>query len=88
MKIIAIKDTIRKDVPIYYKNFYTGVVVIDMVKGPSEYRIDFTIEMKATGQKEIVVSFIDNIDYPLIPLNKEIKKFIDDLDSGGGLPID
>ncbi|MDR0441942.1 MAG: hypothetical protein LBH44_00885 [Treponema sp.] len=86
MKIIALKDTIRKDVPIYYRKLYTGVVVIEMSRGPENYRIDFTIEYKPTGQKEITVSFIDKVDYPLIPLNKELKQFIDNLDSGGGLP--
>jgi hypothetical protein len=86
MKIIAIKDMIRKDVPIYYRKLYTGGLVIDLVKGPSEFRIDFTIEYKPTGQKDISFNFIDKFDYPLIPLTKELKQFIDNLEAGGGLP--
>ncbi|MDR2730561.1 MAG: hypothetical protein LBB81_06655 [Treponema sp.] len=86
MKINALKDVIRKDVPIYYRRLYTGVVVIEINKGPVNYRVDFTIETKPTGKKEITVSFIDKIDYPLIPLNREIKEFIDNLDIAGGLP--
>ena len=86
MKVNAIKDMIRKDVPIYYRKLYTGVAVIEMGKGPEDYRIDFTIEIKPTGQKEISVSFIDKIDYPLVPMNKELKTFIDELDNAGGLP--
>ena len=86
MKVITIKDMIRKDVPIFYRNLYTGVAVIDMTRGPKEFRIDFSIEMKPTGQKEIGLSFIDKIDYPLVPLNKEVKKFIENLESAGGLP--
>ena len=86
MKIVTMKDMIRKDVPIYYRKMYTGVVVIDFVKGVSEYRIDFAIEYKPTGLKEISVTFIDKIDYPLIPLNKKMKQFIDNLETGGGLP--
>ena len=86
MKIIAIKDMIRKDVPIYYRKLYTGVASIEIGKGPENYRIDFTIEIKPTGQKEISVSFIDTVDYPLVPLNKELKKYIDELDNAGGLP--
>jgi len=86
MKIVAIKDMIRKDVPIYYRKLYTGVVVIDIAKGPVDYRIDFIIEYKPTGQKDIVVSFIDKVDYPLIPLNRELKQFINNLDTAGGLP--
>jgi hypothetical protein len=86
MKIVAIKDMIRKDVPIYYRKLYTGVAVIDIAKGPADYRIDFVIEYKPTGQKEIIVTFIDKVDYPLVPLNRELKEFINNLEAGGGLP--
>jgi|TergutMp193P3_1026864.scaffolds.fasta_scaffold00617_12 2-methylaconitate cis-trans-isomerase PrpF len=89
MKILTVKDMIRKDVPIYYRKLYTGVAVIDVVetsKGPVDYRIDFSIEYKPTGQKDIAITFIDSVDYPLIPLNRELKKYISELDSAGGLP--
>lgn len=86
MKVISIKDMIRKDVPIYYRKLYTGVAVIEMNNGPVEYRIDFSIEYKPTGLKDIGITFIDKIDYPLIPVNKELKTFIDLLESNGGLP--
>jgi len=86
MKVIAVKDMIRKDVPIYYRRLYTGVAVIEVNKGPADYRIDFSIEYKPTGNKDISISFIDTVDYPLVPLNKELKKFIDEMDSAGGLP--
>jgi len=86
MKINCIKDMIRKDVPIYYRKLYTGVAVIELNKGPCNYRIDFSIEYKPTGHKEIIVSFIDAIDYPLIPINRELKQYISELDSAGGLP--
>jgi hypothetical protein len=86
MKIVTIKDMIRKDVPIYYRKLYTGVAVIDMNSVNKEHRIDFSIEYKPTGGKEISFSFIDKVDYPLIPLNKEVKSFIDELESSGGLP--
>jgi len=86
MKIITIKDMIRKDVPIYYRKLYTGIVVIDLNSINKEYRIDFSIEYKPTGQKEIAFSFIDTVDYPLIPLNKEVKRFINELESSGRLP--
>ena len=86
MKIITIKDMIRKDVPIYYRKLYTGVAVIEMNSGPVDYRIDFSIEYKPTGQKEIAITFIDTIDYPLIPVNKELKSYILELENNAGLP--
>jgi len=86
MKIITIKDMIRKDVPIYYRLLYTGVAVIDFGKGASDYRIDISIEVKPTGQRDVNVTFIDAIDYPLVPVLKELKQYINDLDSAGGMP--
>jgi len=86
MKIVSIKDMIRKDYPIYYRKLYTGVAVIEINKGPANYRIDFSIEYKPTGQKDVSVNFIDTIDYPLVPVNKELKRIIIEMDSQGGLP--
>jgi len=86
MKVVTIKDMIRKDVPIYYRKLYTGVAVIDFNDKSADFRIDFSIEYKPTGQREINISFIDTIDYPLIPVNRELKKIITEMDSNGGLP--
>jgi len=86
MKVICIKDMIRKDVPIYYRKLYTGVAVIELNNVNNNFRIDFSIEIKPTGAKEINVSFIDAVDYPLIPVTKELKAIIDELDSNLGLP--
>jgi hypothetical protein len=86
MKIITIKDMIRKDVPIYYRMLYTGVAVVELNNVSCDFRIDFSIEVKPTGQKEINISFIDPIDYPLIPVTRELKKHIEELDGAGMLP--
>jgi len=86
MKIITLKDMIRKDVPIYYRKLYTSVAVIELNSKQNDYRIDFSIEIKPTGQREINVNFIDSVDYPLIPVVKELKQYISELDSADGLP--
>jgi hypothetical protein len=86
VKIIHMKDMIRKDVPIYYRRLYSGTAVIEINENPEDYRIDFSIEQKPTGHKEITVSFIDIIDYPLIPVNKVVKNYIGELDNAGRLP--
>ncbi|MCL2800886.1 MAG: hypothetical protein FWD28_03925 [Treponema sp.] len=86
MKVITIKDMIRKDVPIYYRLLFTGVAVIEINDVNRDFRIDFSIEIKPTGQRDINVSFIDTIDYPLIPVVRELKAIIQELDSNDGLP--
>jgi len=86
MKIVTLKDMIRKDVPIYYRKLYTSVAVIELNNSQNEYRIDFSLEIKPTGAKEVNVTFIDAVDYPLIPVIRELKRYIVELDSADGLP--
>ncbi|MDR1858293.1 MAG: hypothetical protein LBQ69_02360 [Treponema sp.] len=86
MQVISIKDIVRKDVPIYYRLLYTGVAVIAFKKDPEDFRIDFSIEIKPTGQKEIFVAFLDSLDYPLVPVIKELKNRIDTMHVNGTLP--
>jgi hypothetical protein len=86
MKINGIKDLIRKDVPIYYRRLFSGIAVIELLNKTVESRIDFTIETKPTGLNEVIINSMDPVDYPLIPLTKEVKKFISLLDETGELP--
>jgi len=86
MKLIAVKDIVRKDVPIYYRRIYTGIAKLDLNTKTADYRIEFSIEHKPTGEKLIQITFIDTIDYPILPLTKELKTYIDTLDSQGDLP--
>jgi len=86
MKIIELKNLIRKDFPIYYRRLYSGIVVLDFLNKVLEVSLDFQIEHKPTGHKEIKITSLGNIDYPLVPLQKEIKKVIGEHDSNGMLP--
>jgi len=86
MNIAAIKDVVRKDIPIYYRLLYTGVAAIELSGKEADYRIDFSIEIKPTGKKEINVTFLDEVDYPLVPVLREMKKMIDTMHSNGELP--
>jgi hypothetical protein len=86
MKIVSIKDICRKDVPIYYRMLYTGTAVFELMNKTVERQIDFSIEIKPTGNKEISVKLLEAVDYPLVPLTRELKNFITNLDRSGGLP--
>jgi hypothetical protein len=87
MKIVTLKDMLRKDVPIYYRKLYTSVAVIELNNKQDDYRIDFSLEIKPTGAKEVNVTFIDTVDYPLIPVIRELKRYIIELDNADGLPL-
>jgi hypothetical protein len=86
MRVVEIKNMTRKEMPIYYRRFYSGLAVLEFVNKLAEFPLDWQIEHKATGQTEIAISLTQNVDYPLVPLQKELKKFISSLDSDGKLP--
>jgi hypothetical protein len=86
MKVLQVKDIERKDVPIYYRRLFSGILVLDLLNSTVERVIDFTIETKPTGARDILITLTEPVDYPLVPLLKEIKKYLNELDDSGGLP--
>ncbi|MDR2741806.1 MAG: hypothetical protein LBB98_06585 [Treponema sp.] len=87
MKVLQVKDITRKDVPIYYRRLFSGILVLELLNKTVERAIDFTIETKPTGARDILVTLAEPVDYPLIPLMKEVKKYLNELDDSGGLPF-
>ena len=86
MKIVEIRNVLRKDIPIYYRRLYSGVAVIELLNKKVDLNLEFMIELMPSGQVETNIFLKDTIDYPLVPLQKELKSFINDLDSNGKLP--
>jgi hypothetical protein len=68
--------------------FFSGYASLELVANSSiECKIDFSIEIKPTGVKEILVTLAEPVHYPLVPLIKALKTAIDDLDKNGKLPL-
>jgi hypothetical protein len=86
MKIKQIKNIVRKDVPIYYRRLFAGVLEIELLGKTVERNIDFTIETMPTGLNNVSVAIAEPLDYPLVPLMRDLKQFISNLDESGDLP--
>ncbi len=86
MKVLEIKDLLRKDIPLYYRREFFGKAVIEVFKDRHEKRIDFTVEKTPLGGTSVHVSLIDEVDYPVVPLVESLKSYIMDLEKKGGLP--
>ncbi|MCL2205024.1 MAG: hypothetical protein FWB82_00645 [Treponema sp.] len=86
MKVVELTNVSRKDFPIYYRRHYSGIAVLELVNKTVNAALDFQIEHKPTGHVEVSITAMDHVDYPLVPLRKEIKRFIGTLDSDGKLP--
>jgi hypothetical protein len=67
--------------------FYNAVAEIELLGRVVETTIEFSLETKPTGAKEIVVTVQDDIDYPLVPLKAALKKAILALDRDAKLPL-
>jgi hypothetical protein len=52
-----------------------------------ERSIEFSIETTPLGDKNINVIFNQPVDYPMVPLLKEVKSYLDEFDRKGGLPV-
>jgi hypothetical protein len=87
MRILQIKDIERKDVPIYYRRLFSGILEMELLNATVVRAIEFTIETKPTGARDFFVTLAEPVDYPLIPLMKEIKKYLNELDDSGELPF-
>jgi hypothetical protein len=87
MTVKQLKNIVRKDVPIYYKMFYNAVAEIELLGQVVETAIEFSLETKPTGAKEIVVTVQDDVDYPLVPLKTALKTAILALDRDAKLPL-
>ncbi len=86
MKIMDINGITKKDIPLYYRNDYEGVARISLVGGAEEnLPLNFTVEMKPTGEKVVDLTLGGSVDYPLLPVIKALKAKILEMDSGGQL---
>ncbi|GAB1481611.1 hypothetical protein MASR2M78_04260 [Treponema sp.] len=86
VKKVEIIDIVRKDVPIYYRRIFTATAILSLMGQRLQRRIEFTIETKPTGAKDVAVNLIETLDYPLIPILRELKEIINELDKTGALP--
>lgn len=84
MKFSELSEIIKKDVPLHYRNEYTAKAMFNSADGKAvSKRIEFTVEMSPIGTKDIRINFVDNLDYPLVPILKVIKEEIQVLDRKG-----
>ncbi len=87
MKIIGLKEVHRKDTPIYYRRYYSGLVTMEILNKHVDRKIDFKIETMPTGKKDISITFEKPVDYPVVPLMRELKHYLNELDKSGKLPL-
>jgi hypothetical protein len=86
MQVIELRDLRRKDTPLHYIREFQALAVLETSTGPREAPLAFTVERKPIGPPDISVRFLEEPDWPLLPLIRSVKDLILGLDRNGGLP--
>jgi hypothetical protein len=77
MKVIAIKNIVRKDIPLHYREEFSGLAVFNNKKLElSESNIEFSLERTAFGTKEVEIKFPEAPDFPVIAAIRNLKEYI------------
>ncbi len=86
MEVISIKNIIRKDIPLHYREEFSGLAVLNNKRvETSENRIEFSLERTPFGTKEIEIKFSTIPDFPVITAIRNLKKYILVLEKEGKL---
>lgn len=83
MRVLELKDLYSEDIGLYYRRNYSALAVLELPIKTTEVPIDFIIEIGPLGNKEIYIDLKKSVDYPLIPLKKNIKEYILNKDKEG-----
>ncbi len=86
MKVVELKQIVRKEHPLYYLRSFSAIATIDLYHKYTDRRVEFSIEINPYGKKEINVQLIEPVEYPIIPVIKALRHTIAELDDHGGLP--
>ncbi len=77
MLVQSIEQLVKKDVPLHYRNDYTALCKLAFPHGGSqEVPIEFSAEIKPGGERVIDVRVKERVNYPLIPVIRELKEKI------------
>ncbi len=86
MRIIELKDLRRKETPLHYIREFTGIAVLEREGKVFEKALVFTVERRPSGAPEVSARFVEEPEWPILPLLRSIKDLVTELDKSGGLP--
>ncbi|MBQ5400920.1 MAG: hypothetical protein IIU15_06860 [Treponema sp.] len=87
MKVLEINSISKEEGYIYYFNKYRGNAVLDILSQKVTVPVRFSIEVNPLGKRNIEIdSLPQSLNYPVMPVKKSLKDFIDDLYKKGALP--
>lgn len=87
MKVLELKSISKQDGCIYYLKRYTATAVLEIPAQTVTFPLSFSIETGPLGNKTIEVDELPaDLNYPVFPVVKSLKEFIQNLSVQGTLP--
>ena len=87
MKVLKLHSITKDAGYIYYIDHYIAESKIEFLANVVDVPISFTVEMNPLGIRTVDLDPLPkDIDYPVIPLNKSLKEFIDVMARDDQLP--
>jgi hypothetical protein len=86
MRVLEIKNITKKNIPLHYRNEFSGMAVMELPPDKREEKpLEFILERSATGDLHIKVHLLESIDYPLLPALRHLREHIFDMERRGKL---
>ena len=86
MKVLELINLKRKETHLYYRKEFKADAVLQFMQQTSSTPIEFTLEHKPMGGVEVRIVMVDELDYPLMPIVADLKRFILEMHDHGSLP--
>jgi len=85
MRVVELRNVASKESPLHYMREFNAVAILESAGYKSELPLAFTVERRPVGGPEISVRFIEEPDWPLVPLLRSVKDMVLELDKRGKL---
>lgn len=87
MLVQDIHNIRKKHMLISYRREYQADAMISLNGDLArDFRIEFSLEMTPLGSSIVRVRFLDDIEYPLVPIMQELKETVTRMETAGTLP--
>ena len=86
MKVVDLTNVRRKETLLYYRKEFQADAILQFLEETTSAPVEFVLEHKATGGVEVRVTLTGDLDYPIMPVVANLKRYILDLHQRGSLP--
>lgn len=87
MTVLGIDQLQKDEGHIFYRQKYSGVATIEIVSKNVSFPLTFIIDTNPLGIKTIEIGILpQDVSYPIIPLKKALKEYVNTLSEQGKLP--